>query len=49
MYGERRLVDAVTSLWGRSAQELAEDLVGDVGSYADKLADDIEVIALRLA
>ena len=49
MYGEPRLVDAVTNLRGRSAQELAEDLVGDVGSYADKLADDIEVVALRLA
>ena len=49
MYGERRLVVAVAQLRGRSAQEMAEGLVGDVGSYADKLADDIEVVALRLA
>ncbi len=49
MYGERRLVEAVAHLRGWSAQEMAEGLVGDVGGYADKLVDDIEVVALRLA
>jgi sigma-B regulation protein RsbU (phosphoserine phosphatase) len=49
LYGERRLVEAVAHLRGRSAQEMAEGLVGDVGGYADRLADDIEMIALRLA
>ena len=49
MYGERRLIEAVTDLWDRSAQELAEGLVGGADGYADTLADDIEVVTLRLA
>jgi PAS domain S-box-containing protein len=49
MYGESRLVENLVSLRGQSAQELAESLVNDVGSYADRLADDINVVALRLA
>ena len=48
MYGERRLVEAAARLRGGSAQEMAEGLVGDVGGYADRLVDDIEVVALRL-
>jgi serine phosphatase RsbU (regulator of sigma subunit) len=48
-FGERRLVAAIAGLRGSSAQELAESLVDDVGRYADRLTDDIEVIALRLA
>jgi PAS domain S-box-containing protein len=49
LYGEQRLVEAVAARRGQSAQDLASSLVADVGGYADKLADDIEVVALRLA
>jgi hypothetical protein len=30
------------------AQELAESLLQDARSYADKIADDIQIVALRL-
>ena len=49
LYGERRLVDAVADLRGRSAQDVAERLVAGTETYADRLADDIQVVALRLA
>jgi PAS domain S-box-containing protein len=49
MYGEAQLVTTVADLRGLSAQELAEALLQDIGSYADKLADDIQIVTLRLA
>ena len=49
MYGEARLLETVTNLRGLSAQELAEGLLAEVGAYADKLADDIQIVSLRLA
>ena len=49
MYGEAQLVKTVADLRGLSAQELAEGLLQEVGNYADKLADDIQIVALRLA
>ena len=49
MYGEARLIEAVASLRGLSAREVAEAVLQDVGSYADKLVDDIQIVALRLA
>ena len=49
MYGEARLIEAVASLRGLSAREVAEGVLQDVGTYADKLADDIQIVALRLA
>lgn len=49
MYGEAQLVTTCADLRGLSAQELAEGLLEEVGSYADKLSDDIQIVALRLA
>ena len=49
MYGETRLVETIAGLRGLSAQDLAEGLLQDVGSYAAKLVDDIQIVALRLA
>ena len=49
MYGEARLVATVADLRGTSAQELAEGLLKEVGNYADRLADDIQIVTLRLA
>ncbi len=48
LFGERRLIEAVTKLRGLPAQELAEALVAAVDSYADRLADDIQVVTVRL-
>jgi serine phosphatase RsbU (regulator of sigma subunit) len=47
MYGEQRLVKTVVSLRGLSAQELADGLLRDVAAYASRLADDIQIVALR--
>ena len=49
MFGEERLLKVLARLRGRSAQELAEGLVAAVTAYADRLADDVEVVVLRLA
>ena len=49
LYGEKRLTEALANLRGLSAQKLADDLVSEVGTYADRLADDIQVVTLRLA
>jgi serine phosphatase RsbU (regulator of sigma subunit) len=49
LYGEARLLGALASRRGLSAQELAESLLQDVGNYADKLVDDIQIVTLRLA
>ena len=48
MYGEKRLVEAVAGLRGSSAQQLADGLLREVAAYADRLADDIQIVALRL-
>ena len=48
MYGERRLLETVVSLRGLSAQKLADGLLRDVAAYASRLADDIQIVALRL-
>ena len=49
MYGEARLMETVAGLRGLSAHELAEGLLHDVADYADKLADDIQIVTFRLA
>ena len=49
LYGEKRLVSAIAGLRGRSAQELSEGLLDEVTTYAERLADDIQVVTLRLA
>ena len=49
MYGEARLVEAAAGLRGLSAREVAEGVLQDVGSYAHRLADDIQIVVLRLA
>jgi hypothetical protein len=48
MYGEARLMETVADLRGCSAQELADGILQNVGTYADRLNDDIQVVALRL-
>jgi len=49
MFGEQRLLETLANLRGLSAQELAAALLREVDSYADRLTDDIQIVALRLA
>jgi PAS domain S-box-containing protein len=49
MYGEERLVETVVGLHGQPAQELADGLLRNVAAFASRLADDIQIVALRLA
>lgn len=48
LYGDTRVVETLADLRGLSAQEVADGLLQEVGNYADKLADDIQIVALRL-
>ena len=49
LYGESRLLDVLKAVNGLSAQEVAADVLSDVGTFADRLADDIQILAVRLA
>ena len=49
MFGERRLIEAVSSLRGRSAQEVAEGVRDAALAFAGRLRDDLQVVVLRLA
>ena len=48
MFGEARLIEAVTPLRGLPAQELADGLLGTVETFAGRLADDIQIMIVRL-
>ncbi len=48
MYGEEHLIETIVGLRGLSAQALADGLLRDVAAYATRLADDIQIVALRL-
>jgi serine phosphatase RsbU (regulator of sigma subunit) len=49
LFGERRLLEVVSSLRGRSAQDVAEGLRAAALSFAGQLHDDLQVVVLRLA
>jgi PAS domain S-box-containing protein len=49
LFGEERLADVVSSLRGRSAQELADGVRDAALTFAGRLSDDLQVVALRLA
>ena len=49
LLGEQRLVEIVSRLRGRSAQEVAEAVRTAALEFAGRLQDDLEVVALRLA
>ena len=48
LFGEARLIEAVTPLRGLPAQELADGLLGTVETFAGRLADDIQIMIVRL-
>jgi sigma-B regulation protein RsbU (phosphoserine phosphatase) len=48
-FGEQRLLDAVSGLRGRSAQEVAEGVRDAALAFAGRLRDDLQVVVLRLA
>ena len=49
LLGEERLIEIVSRLRGRSAQEVAEAVRAAALEFAGRLQDDLEVVALRLA
>ncbi len=49
MLGERRLLDIVSGLRGRSAQEVANGVRDAALAFARQLRDDLQVVVLRLA
>ncbi len=49
LFGERRLIETVAALRGRSAQALAEGVLEAVDAFAGRLGDDLQVVCLRLA
>jgi PAS domain S-box-containing protein len=48
LFGERRLVDTLRGCPGSSAQELADAVLAACHSFAGKLQDNLQVMALRL-
>jgi sigma-B regulation protein RsbU (phosphoserine phosphatase) len=48
LFGERRLLDTIGDRRGCSAQELADAVLAACQSYAGRLQDDLQVMALRL-
>jgi serine phosphatase RsbU (regulator of sigma subunit) len=48
LFGETRLVEAVSGLRDRSPQEVAEGVRDEAAAFAGRLGDDLEVLALRL-
>ena len=49
LLGEQRLIEVVTGLRGRSAQDVAEGVRDAALAFAGRLRDDLQVVALRLA
>ncbi len=49
LFGEPRLLEAVSGLRGRSAQEVAEGVSSAALDFAGQLSDDLQVVVLRLA
>ena len=49
LLGEKRLLEAVTSLRGCSAQQVAEGVRDAALAFAGQLRDDLQVVVLRLA
>ena len=49
LLGEKRLLEVVDGLRGRSAQEVAEGVRDAALDFAGRLRDDLQVVALRLA
>ena len=49
LLGEKRLVETLSGLRGRSAQEVAEGVRDAALAFADRLSDDVQVVVLRLA
>ena len=48
LFGETRLLEAISDLRDRSPQELAEGVRDQAAAFASRLGDDLEVLALRL-
>ena len=49
LFGERRLVDTVAKLRGRSADEVAQAVVDAVVAFGAGLRDDLHLVVVRLA
>ena len=49
LFGEQRLLEVVTGLRGRSAQEVADCVRDAALAFAGHLRDDLQVVVLRLA
>ena len=49
LFGEQRLIETVSSLRGRSAQQVAEGVRDAALGFAGRLRDDLQVVVLRLA
>ena len=49
LFGEQRLLEAVSGLRGRSAQAVAEGVRDAALAFAGRLRDDLQVVVLRLA
>jgi PAS domain S-box-containing protein len=49
LLGEQRLLEVVSGLRGRSAQEIADGVRDAAIGFADRLRDDLQVVVLRLA
>jgi serine phosphatase RsbU (regulator of sigma subunit) len=47
--GEQRLLEIVSGLRGRSAQEVADGVRDAALSFAGQLRDDLQAVVLRLA
>jgi hypothetical protein len=48
LFGEQRLVEAVSRLRSRAPQGLAEGLRDEAAAFAGRLGDDLEVLVMRL-
>jgi sigma-B regulation protein RsbU (phosphoserine phosphatase) len=48
-FGEQRLLEVVSGLRGRSAQEVADGVADSALAFGGSLRDDLQVVALRLA
>ena len=49
MLGEKRLLEVVSGLRGRSAQEVADGVADAALAFGGRLLDDLQVVVLRLA
>ena len=48
LFGEKRLLEAVSALSGRDPQSIAEGLRDAVSRFADALRDDLQIVVFRL-